>query len=128
MIHAACTALVWWVLAACAPAEEVPPSAFRLPKHITSRAVLQAEAPRLTGWAPSGESVNVRVSDGEEVRATAAASGEWAVVLRPRKATASSAAGVNITIATPSVPTAIVLSDIVFGDVWVCSGYAPAVV
>ena len=123
---ATCTrALVWWVLATYVLAEEAPPAAFRLPQHITSHAVLQAEAPRLTGWAPGGEYVTVRVSDGEEVRATAAASGEWAAVLRPRKA--SGAAGVNITVATPSVPTAIVLSDIVFGDVWVCSGYAPAV-
>ncbi len=125
MVLAACTrALVWWVLAAYALAEEAPPAAFRLPQHITSHAVLQAEAPRLTGWAPSGENVTVRVSDGEEVRATAAASGEWTAVLRPRKATASGAAGVNITVATPSVPTAIVISDIVFGDVWVCSGCA----
>ena len=111
-------------LATCGSSEEALPPLppFRLPRHITSHAVLQAEAPRLTGWAPSGATVTIKVSDGEQARAVASASGAWSAALRARNASSSASGGVTITLSTASAPAPIVLEDILFGDVWLCSG------
>jgi hypothetical protein len=136
------------VLLLSSPATPPPPSPnFGMPQFLTDHAVLQAESPRLSGWAPADAVVEILVSDGETARSSADSHGHWAVNLKARSPTPLPAArGVSITVSMQStsgtVPrnstlklvdvhndvhndvhsSTLKLVDIVFGDVWVCSG------
>lgn len=80
------------------------------------RMVLQREMPvRVWGDAAPGEKVSVEFG-GQSHRATAAADGSWAVVLSPMPA---SSEGRELRVTGSN---AIVLRDVLVGEVWLCSG------
>ncbi len=79
--------------------------------------VLQAGQPvPVWGMATPGAKVTVS-TDGMQVTTTAATDGRWEVRL---PAHASSTQGVEVTVSGDG--TTVVLQDVVFGDVWLCSG------
>src|SRR5579859_1934053 len=78
--------------------------------------VLQrGKADPIWGWADPGQTVTITVK-GKTVQAVAGADGRWETKIGPFKA----GGPCTITIAGPK--NTVVLSDILFGDVWVCSG------
>ena len=84
--------------------------------------VLQAEAPSVYGAGPPGSSVTVMVSGSpqEKHTVTVAKDGSWVAALKPRPA--SPAAGPGVTISVEAGAVHVELTDVLFGDVWVCSG------
>ncbi len=86
-----------------------------LPRLISNGMVLQrAAAVRIWGWAAAGESVSVRFI-GEEYKTKAAEDGTWEVFLRDLEA----GGPYNMEIIAS---TTITVTDILVGEVWVCSG------
>ncbi|MCA9311159.1 MAG: hypothetical protein KDA21_08130 [Phycisphaerales bacterium] len=87
----------------------------KLPRLTGSGMVLQRDvANEIRGWADPGEAVTVRI--GEETHTEAAdAEGRWSVTLAAR------GAGGPHTITIAGTNT-IELTDVLFGEVWVCSG------
>lgn len=82
----------------------------------TDHAVLQRDKPlRIWGRAEAGEHVVVTFA-GQQVGTTTAADGSWVVVLAPIPASSTPA---ELVVAGRNT---ITLSDIVVGDVWLCSG------
>jgi sialate O-acetylesterase len=87
--------------------------------------VLQRDAPaRIWGSATGEVTVTVSGGGGTEIQTTkAATNGSWSVDLRPRNATVAPS---QITVACPSCTAAadkqVVLTDVLFGDVFVCGG------
>lgn len=82
----------------------------------TDHAVLQREkALPIWGHAEPGEHVSVTLGD-ETIAATATADGRWVVVLSPLQA---SSVGVDLIVRGKNE---IRLTDILVGDVWLCSG------
>lgn len=93
------------------------PAAVRLPAVLGDHMVLQqkTEAP-VWGWANPGERVRVEASWETAGRSTTAdAHGHWRAALR------TPAAGGPFTI-TISAENTITLSDVLVGEVWLCSG------
>ncbi|MRR21462.1 hypothetical protein EG830_00575 [bacterium] len=87
----------------------------RLPRLISDGMVLQRDTElKIWGWASPGENVTVEFT-GAKYSATAGLSGEWMVVLPPVKA----GGPYTMTVAASNVLT---VSDILIGDVWLCSG------
>jgi len=87
-----------------------------LPKILGSGMVLQREKPvPIWGYAVAGEVVTVKFGN-ETKTATTNANGEWKVIL---DAMPASAKGVELTV---SGTNKIVLTDILVGEVWLCSG------
>lgn len=87
----------------------------RLPKFMGDHMVLQREMPvPIWGWASPGESVTVTLGD-ETATTTANDRGEWRVTLAARPA------GGPHTLEVKAANT-VKLSDILFGEVWLCSG------
>ena len=87
----------------------------RLPAVFSDRMVIQRELPvKVWGWADAGEKVTVTLA-GRTATATAGDDGTWAVTLEPVAATGP----IELTIAGNNT---IALSDILVGEVWVCSG------
>jgi sialate O-acetylesterase len=87
----------------------------KLPAIFGSHMVLQRgiKLP-VWGWADAGEKVSVKVAS-QEKTATADEKGAWRVMLDPIE----SSAPIEMTIAGKNT---IALSDILVGDVWICSG------
>jgi sialate O-acetylesterase len=89
-----------------------------LPAYTSSGMVLQREvANNLWGLDTPGASVSVSLPFGT-FNSTADASGRFQVVLPSQPATSAS---FSMTFESSASPT-LVLSDVVIGDVWVCSG------
>lgn len=87
----------------------------RLPKVIASQMVLQQEKPAtIWGWAEAGEKVVVEL-ESARAETTAGADGKWAVKLNPPQA------GGPYEMHIVGSNT-IKLTDILVGEVWVCSG------
>ena len=87
----------------------------RLPRLLGDNMVLQRDQPiPVWGWAAAGEKVNVRFGK-SSVSATAAADGRWSVKL-PKM---SAGGPFEMTVAAANT---ITLSNILVGEVWVCSG------
>lgn len=87
----------------------------RLPKYISDGMVLQRDQPvKIWGFANPGEKVTVQFSD-KEYQSTTQKEGIWQVSIPPQKAGGPH----NITI---KASNQLVVKDILFGDVWVCSG------
>lgn len=99
------------VVLAAAPAE----AAIRLPKVFGSHMVLQRdiELP-FWGWADPGEEVSVTLGDAK-VTAKADEAGKWSLKLPKQKAGGPH----EIAVAGKNV---VYLTDVLVGDVWVCSG------
>ena len=89
-------------------------SPFSLHKVVSSHMVLQADNPSIFGFGTSGDVITAELGSVTK-HATVSADGKWLVELDPQPA---SFTPVNISV-TNSVHT-IVLSDILFGDVWIC--------
>ena len=91
----------------------------RLPALVSDHMVLQRDvgAP-IWGWAVPGEKVTVKL-DSDEQTVVADAQGAWRAQLRP-----TPAGGPHRIVITGDLPDekAVTLSDVLFGDVWVCSG------
>jgi sialate O-acetylesterase len=84
----------------------------KLPALIANGMVLQRDMPvKIWGWANPGEKVNVSFK-GKKMRAIADAKGSWSTLLPATPAGGPYEIKVN----------EIVLKDVLFGDVWLCSG------
>ena len=99
------------ILAASAPAD------VRLPSIVSDHMVLQQKSQvPIWGWARPGEKVRVRASwDRREAAAAADAQGQWKIYLE----TPEAGGPYTISIAGNN---SITLSDILIGEVWLCSG------
>jgi sialate O-acetylesterase len=87
----------------------------RLPRFVGDSMVLQRDAPiRLWGWADRGEKVTVRLLN-QSVSTKAGTDGKWRLTLAPV------AAGGPYTLEIRG-KNAIVLNDVLLGDVWLCGG------
>jgi sialate O-acetylesterase len=87
----------------------------RLPNVFTDHMVLQRDKPvKVWGWAAPGEKITIRLA-GKSAGATATAAGEWKVELP-----ALSAGGPHELTVTGK--NTLQVSDILVGEVWLCSG------
>jgi len=87
----------------------------RLPKLVSDGMVLQREIPvKIWGWASSGEKVAVRLN-GKSFETTCSTDGKWMITLPAQKAGGPFEMEI-------SGNNQIKLRNILFGDVWLCSG------
>ncbi|MGE0018381.1 MAG: sialate O-acetylesterase [Draconibacterium sp.] len=87
----------------------------RLPKLVSDGMILQRETPvKIWGWADAGEKVNVKFNN-QTIETITSTEGKWSVMLAPQKA----GGPFEMTI---SGKNQIHLENILFGDVWFCSG------
>lgn len=87
----------------------------RLPNIFGSHMVLQQQKPiPVWGWANPGEQITVRLADVSK-QATADNTGKWKLSLPPVKAGGPCEMTVSGT-------NTVTFKDVVFGEVWVCSG------
>ena len=87
----------------------------KLPAILSSNMVLQRDIPvNIWGWAKSGEKIKVEFN-GQTLETKAKADGTWRVTLQPM-----SAGGPFVMKLRGE--NALVLNNILIGDVWVCSG------
>lgn len=87
----------------------------KLPAIVRDSMILQRDAPvKIWGWASAGEKVSVQLNS-NTYKTRAAANGSWAVTIAP--VTAGGPHSISIT-----GKNKIVLKEILFGDVWFCSG------
>ncbi len=87
----------------------------KLPRLIRDSMILQRDVPvKLWGWASPGEKISVRLN-GKTAKTKTASDGKWTVQLRPMKA--GGPYTINI-----DARNHLVLKDVLFGDVWLCSG------
>jgi sialate O-acetylesterase len=92
----------------------------KLPALIGDHMVVQQDKPvTIWGWAGKGEAVTVQFN-GREKKILAGADGAWRVVFDPLKADPGQAP-LELTVRGVKGP-AIVVKDILVGEVWVCSG------
>jgi sialate O-acetylesterase len=98
----------------CAYAEEAAPKPF-LHELFTDHMVLQRGIPiPIWGWTEPGKVVVVRLG-GKSVSAVAGADGKWMAKLPPFRA----GGPYTLTVDGPQKST---VSDVMIGDVWICSG------
>ncbi|HZF64427.1 MAG TPA: sialate O-acetylesterase [Chitinophagaceae bacterium] len=87
----------------------------RLPRIFGDQMVLQRDrAIQIWGWADKGERVTVQFLN-QKKTTTTGKDGKWRIVLQPE------AAGGPYTLSVKG-KNAIVLNDVLVGDVWICSG------
>jgi sialate O-acetylesterase len=87
----------------------------RLPNLIAEGMVLQRDTRvNIWGWASPGEKINITLA-GRQITTQASAEGKWSVALPPTKAGGPHILDIQAT-------NHITLNNIMFGDVWVCSG------
>lgn len=87
----------------------------RLPKLISDGVILQRDAKvNVWGWADAGEKISIRI-DGKKYATVADAQGNWKVLLQAHKA------GGSYTM-TLTGNNRLEVKNILFGDVWLCSG------
>ena len=99
------------------PAPPIPQS-LRLPKILDSSMVLQ-RAPKqaqLWGWAPAATQVSVSLENVTAVQAMADTTGLWRVLLPAQPASMGHSLNFSAS------GTTIMLYDIAFGDIFLCSG------
>lgn len=97
--------------------DAAPQATLRLPNFLASHMVLQRDAPiAIRGWGTGGEQVQVTLGK-EKASAEVDKDGRWEVSLKPRKASAK-----PIELTVLSGDETITLTDILIGEVWVCSG------
>ncbi|WPO78919.1 sialate O-acetylesterase [Flavobacterium sp. KACC 22761] len=90
-------------------------SQIKLPRLISDRMVLQRDIPvKIWGWAAPNEKVELSF-DKKKFNTTASQDGNWIITLPSQKA----GGPYEMTL---SASNSIVLKDILFGDVWLCSG------
>jgi sialate O-acetylesterase len=90
----------------------------KLPSLVSNGMVLQRDIPvKIWGWANPGEKINVAFK-GKKFRSAADASGNWACTLPATPAGGPYEIKVN----------EVLLKDVLFGDVWLCSGQSNMVI
>ncbi len=90
-------------------------AAVRLFNLFKDNAVLQRDKPcAIWGWADKGETVAIQLK-AQSFKSTADAKGRWKIMLPPQPA------GGPFVI-TVSGSNAIILHNVMFGDVWICGG------
>jgi len=94
----------------------VASAAIRLPRLLSDGVVLQRDMPvALWGWASPAEDVVVEFS-GNAYRTAADSAGAWKITLAPQPA------GGPHRFVVRGQSDSLVVSDVLFGEVWVCSG------
>ena len=89
----------------------------RLPNVFSDHAVLQrGREVAVWGWGDAGEEVKVRVGEFGEVAGVANGDGEWRVKLPAMEA------GGPYELKVSGAGNAVVVKDVLVGEVWVCSG------
>jgi sialate O-acetylesterase len=89
----------------------------RLPKVLASGMVVQQESEvALWGWADPGEAIAVKASWGATAAATAGKDGRWKTLL------ATPRAGEQRHVIEVKGKNALVLDDVLAGEVWLCGG------
>ncbi|MBO9730302.1 MAG: sialate O-acetylesterase [Chitinophaga sp.] len=102
----------WFLLPLCCCIFSKPFAQVRLPRLVRDSMILQRdEKVKLWGWASGKEKVTVRFN-GKAYTTTADTSGNWSLYLPPTKAGGPYTLTIN----------QLTLRDILFGDVWFCSG------
>jgi sialate O-acetylesterase len=92
----------------------------KLPALIGDHMVVQQDKPvAIWGWAGKGEAVTVQFN-GQEKKSVAGTDGAWRVAFDPVKA-ADAQGPLELTVRGAKGP-AVVVKDILVGEVWVCSG------
>ncbi len=87
----------------------------RLPRLISDGMVLQRDTElKIWGWAAPGENIAIEFT-GKQCTTTADSSGEWMVILPPMQA----GGPYKMTL---TASNSLTVSDILIGDVWLCSG------
>ncbi len=87
----------------------------RLPKIISDGMILQRDIPlKIWGWANPGEKVTVQLN-AQQYKTTTSPNGNWSVILPANKAGGPH----SITLKASNT---IIIRDVWFGDVWLCSG------
>lgn len=87
----------------------------RLPRLISDGMILQRDIPiKIWGWAYNGEKVTIRLNN-QSFETTTGDNGKWQIIIPAHKA----GGPYNIDI---SATNQISLKNILFGDVWLCSG------
>lgn len=76
----------------------------------------------LWGWGPPGQTVEVRGSWGAEVRAKIGLDGKWMARIPTGKAGGPHSVQIELNPEFRSAQPMVELNDILFGDVWICSG------
>ena len=93
-------------------------SGVKLPALVSNGMVLQRDVPvKIWGWANTGEKVTVTFK-GKKLRVLTDASGNWSTTLPATPAGGPYEIQVN----------EIRLKDVLFGDVWLCSGQSNMVI
>ena len=88
----------------------------RLPQIFGDHMVLQREQPiPVWGWAEPGEKVSVKLGAGDAVSTVAGDDGKWMVKLPAQEA------GGPVKLVVKG-NNAVTLSDVLIGEVWICSG------
>ena len=88
-----------------------------LPAIYTDHMVIQRDKPfLLRGKANAGQKITAQLGR-EKLRTTAAEDGTWQVSFRPLKATST-----PLTLTVTDRDTTITLTDLLVGEVWLCSG------
>ena len=99
------------------------PAPLRLHKMFADSMVLQAEAPKVYGFAPAGTKVTVAVV-GNATAVAAQVAGEdgtWSALLPEQPASDPAAPrGFEISVNGSCPGCHLTLSDVLFGDVWIC--------
>ena len=100
-----------------------PAASFNLSTTITSHMVLQRAPAKLIfwGWGTPGTSLQLRAGSTAPVAATVDAVGRWRMVLAPQPAGPAFGSG-NLSFIGEAAADRIDLTDILVGEVWMCTG------
>lgn len=105
----------FWLVALMMGLSGAAPAAVRLPKVFSDHMVLQQGKPiQIWGWAAVGETVTVQLGE-SKVAAVPNAKGEWKVAVPAQKAGGPGKL-------TVSGANTITFTDVLIGEVWLCSG------
>jgi sialate O-acetylesterase len=97
-------------------------SQIRLPRLISDGMVLQSEKPiKLWGWASPNEAVSCQFKN-LKIATKADASGKWSLLLPPQKANIGGDMVFSQRDSYGKGKNEVKISDVIFGDVWLCSG------
>lgn len=107
-----------FVFVGCYVAVSALAAEIRLPHILGSHMVIQQMEPiRIWGWANPNEEISLIFGD-QEARTTTDSEGQWEVILEPEKADGLTR---RMTI-EGSLSRPVVLTDVLIGEVWICSG------
>lgn len=104
-----------FILALCLCFSTIGYSQIRLPKLVNNGMILQRNTPlKIWGWAAADEKITLKFNK-KQYKTTAGKTGNWVIKLAPQVA----GGPYKMTFIASNK---IVLNNILFGDVWLCSG------